>query len=240
MKKIKFDNENGYIWALINLIVARAKELNTPLDKYLTQIEVKYLRLSDPKIYKILEEIKNKFQMYQFLNYLCFLSFDNKELLLSLIKNVSQGLKDFQSKRYRQFFLLFERLINVQDDLKELRLTGFRSLQEGLICNEKYSLDSNIIMQWIIILINRNQNLRAHVQADRNGVNYLCKMATKRIPSDDVARKNVLVAYTQSVYGEFMINKLHGVKFPKSKKGYIKLTDDMTHFYERMLEDRFE
>lgn len=73
--------------------------------------------------------------MYEFLNYLCFLSFDNKELLLSLIKNVSQGLKDFQSKRYRQFFLLFEKLINVQDDLKDLRLTGFRSLQEGLICN---------------------------------------------------------------------------------------------------------
>lgn len=52
---MKFDNENGYIWALINLTIARAKELNAPLEKYITETEVRYMRLSDPKIYKILE-----------------------------------------------------------------------------------------------------------------------------------------------------------------------------------------
>ena len=33
------------------------------------------------------------------------------------------------------------------------------------------------------------------------------------------------------MYGDFMVNKLHGVKFPKSKKGYAKLADDMMDFY---------
>ena len=29
-----------------------------------------------------------------------------------------------------------------------------------------------------------------------------------------------------------MINKLHGVKFPKNRKGYQKLCEDMATFYE--------
>lgn len=105
-------------------------------------------------------------------------------MVLSLNKYILQSLKDFQSKRYRQFFLLFEKMINVQDDLLDIRLQGFRSLQEGLICNEKYSLDSNIIQQWIIILVNRNTNLRAYIEKDMTMVNFFMKAATKKIPSD--------------------------------------------------------
>ena len=45
---------------------------------------------------------------------------------------------------------------------------------------------------------------------------------------------------TQGTYGDFMINKLHGVKFPRSKKGYQKLSEDMASFYEDIMEDRFE
>jgi hypothetical protein len=45
-----------------------------------------------------------------------------------LLGLVCSGLKDFQSKRYRQFFLLFEKLINVQDGLRQLRLGGFHKL----------------------------------------------------------------------------------------------------------------
>jgi len=79
---------------------------------------------------------------------------------------------------------LFEKLIKVSDELTDIRLQGFRSLQEGLICNEKYSLDSNIIQQWIIILVNRNANLRAHIEKDLTLVNFMMKAATKKIPSE--------------------------------------------------------
>lgn len=44
----------------------------------------------------------------------------------------------------------------------------------------------------------------------------------------------------KNAYGDFMINKLHGVKFPKIKKGYIKLCDDMTSFYQEIMDERFE
>jgi hypothetical protein len=34
-----------------------------------------------------------------------------------------------------------------------------------------------------------------------------------------------------------MINKLHGIKFPKSKKGYIKLCKEMEEFYDDLIEN---
>lgn len=133
---------------------------------------------------KTLEDIKSKFQLYEFINFVGYLTFNNKSLILNLNKFILQGLKDFQSKRYRQFFLLFEKIINVQDDFADIRLQGFRSLQEGLICNEKYSLDSNIIQQWIIILVNRNINLRTRIEDDSILANFLMKAATKKVPSE--------------------------------------------------------
>lgn len=36
-----------------------------------------------------------------------------------------------------------------------------------------------------------------------------------------------------------MINKYHGVKFPKSKKGYLKMSEDITTFYEQILDKTF-
>jgi hypothetical protein len=77
------------------------------LNQYLTSTEQQYLVLSDAKIYKILEEIKNKFQLYEFLKLLAYMSTGNKEIVAMLLGFVCSGLKDFQSKRYRQFFLLF-------------------------------------------------------------------------------------------------------------------------------------
>jgi hypothetical protein len=48
------------------------------VDQYLTKVEAQYLWLNDNKIYKVLEDIKNKFQMYEFLNLLAHLSTGNK------------------------------------------------------------------------------------------------------------------------------------------------------------------
>ena len=37
-----------------------------------------------------------------------------------------------------------------------------------------------------------------------------------------------------------MINKLHGIKFPKTKKGYNKLSEDMADFYDQIINNKFE
>lgn len=60
------------------MVIARSKELNIELEKYITKTQFEYLFLSDAKIYKILQEIKNKFQMYEFLNLITYLSTGNK------------------------------------------------------------------------------------------------------------------------------------------------------------------
>lgn len=53
--------------------------------------------------------------MFEFLNFLAELTIANKEFLTTIINLIFMGLRDFQSKRYRQFFLLFEKLIRVKD-----------------------------------------------------------------------------------------------------------------------------
>lgn len=36
-----------------------------------------------------------------------------------------------------------------------------------------------------------------------------------------------------------MLNKYHGVKFPRSKKGYVKMGEDIAAFYQQLLDKRF-
>lgn len=36
-----------------------------------------------------------------------------------------------------------------------------------------------------------------------------------------------------------MVNKYHGVKFPKTKKSYAKMGEDIAEFYQQMIEKRF-
>jgi hypothetical protein len=36
-----------------------------------------------------------------------------------------------------------------------------------------------------------------------------------------------------------MISKYHGVKFPKGKKGYTKMADDMAEFYKLIIDKKF-
>lgn len=66
--------------------------------------------------------------MGEFLKFLAHLSTGSKDMVGSLLGLICSGLKEFQSKRYRQFFLLFEALINVQDGLHALRLSGFHKI----------------------------------------------------------------------------------------------------------------
>lgn len=72
-----------------------------------------YIYMNETKNYKILEEIKNKFQLQEFTTLLSSLTTDNKIFLLTVIEHIYSGLKDFQSKRYRQFFLLYEKIIRI-------------------------------------------------------------------------------------------------------------------------------
>jgi hypothetical protein len=162
------------------------------LQELLPKPEFEALFLPDAKIYKILEELRSKFGIYSFTRYIGYLTINNEEFLKIVLGFIFSGLKEFQSKRYRQFVLLAEEIISIQDDLKELRFESLKRITEALKFNEQYSSDSNIIQQWIVILLNRNANLRAYLTKEAELLAYLVGLTTKKVPSDDIARKNVL------------------------------------------------
>lgn len=43
----------------------------------------------------------------------------------------------------------------------------------------------------------------------------------------------------QAAFGEFMVNKYHGVKFPRNRKTYAKMGEDIAEFYQQLMEKRF-
>ena len=129
--------------------------------------------------------------MHEFTDLMAHLTVNNSKFLAIIIGLIFNGIKEFQSKRYRQFFTLFEKVIRIQDELVEERLAGFLKLVEALKVNEQYSLDSNIIQQWLVILVNRNPCLREFLGEHGECLEYLHKLSTKKTPSEDIARKNV-------------------------------------------------
>lgn len=78
-----------------------------------------------------------------------------------LIELIEKGLKEFQSKRYRQFFCLFQKLIGIEDNLIDDRILGILSIIRSLKENEKYAMDCTIIELWICKIVNENYTLRA-------------------------------------------------------------------------------
>ena len=148
--------------------------------------------LPENKIYKILEELRSKYGIYSFSRLIANLTINDEEFLKMIANLIYSGLKDFQSKRYRQFALLFEEIISIKDDLVPLRLAVLNKIVDALKFNEQYSSDSNIIQQWIVILINRNEHLRNYLAEEEDILEYLIKLTTKKVPSDEISRKNVL------------------------------------------------
>jgi len=50
--------------------------------------------------------MKTKFAIYSFSRYVSCLTVNNEELVKTVLNLIFSGLKEYQSKRYRQFFLL--------------------------------------------------------------------------------------------------------------------------------------
>lgn len=64
------------------------------------------------KIYKILEECRNKFMINKFCKLLTHLGKGNLKFTEEIMNLGFLGLKEFESKRYRQFFILLNRFIH--------------------------------------------------------------------------------------------------------------------------------
>jgi hypothetical protein len=87
---------------------------------------------------------------------------------------IYKGLKDFESKRYRQFFILFKKLCQIKDSHTDERLCrGFSKLIKALKDNERYTFDSNIIQQWIVKLLKKSPPLQRILVKDPEVLNYL-------------------------------------------------------------------
>jgi hypothetical protein len=51
---------------------------------------------------------------------------------MDLLYCAEKGIKDFQSKRYRQFFILFSKIIRVEDSFIDLRISGINNMIRSL------------------------------------------------------------------------------------------------------------
>lgn len=74
-----------------------------------------------------------------------------------------------------------------------------RALKE----NEKYPFDSSIIQQWIVKSIRKNERFKFLILQSPDWHKYLLEVPTKKIPTEDVFRKNVNAKLNT---GYFLIN----------------------------------
>lgn len=79
------------------------------------------MQFSTTKIYKTLEESKGKLQINCVTDYLTYFAYKNEDFSNILIGLIQKGLSEFESKRYRQFFILFKKLISIDDEFREFR-----------------------------------------------------------------------------------------------------------------------
>eukprot|EP00919_Chromeraceae_sp_WS-2016_P031284 GHVR01073969.1.p1 GENE.GHVR01073969.1~~GHVR01073969.1.p1 ORF type:complete len:110 (+),score=2.08 GHVR01073969.1:1528-1857(+) len=108
-------------------------------------------------------------------------------------------------------------------------MKSFSKIIKGVEYNEEYVPDCNVIQQWIAKIVTSNPALQQYLLQQTEMFNYLLKLTAKRIPSEEAARKN-------NVYQDYTINKLHGLKFPNTKKKYAKLYKEMENFYIKLKE----
>ena len=84
-------------------------------------------------------------------------------------------------------------MIKIKDSYSEERLKKcFSKIFKALQDNEKYTLDCNIIQQWIIKTVRKNADLQKFLLEDQEIFKYLKNLTTKKVPGEDICKKNVL------------------------------------------------
>lgn len=85
-----------------------------------------------------------------------------------------------------------KKILQINDEFTEHRTKkGLNFMIKALKDNEKYTLDSNIIQQWIMKLVKKNKNLQKCILSEPETLSYLTELSTKKIPTEDICRKNV-------------------------------------------------
>ena len=116
-------------------------------------------------------------------------------------------------------------LLKIEDAKADHRArNGLNFMIKALKDNEKYTLDSNIIQQWIMKLLKKSKSLRKALISVPETLLYLLELSTKKIRTEEVCRKNVRILLTQCYWLECSVNKYHGIKMMKTKKGYLDLS----------------
>ena len=87
---------------------------------------------------------------------------------------------------------MFKNLIKINDEFKDKRILSFNKVLKALQENEKYTLDADIIQQWIMKIARKSPQLAEYISKNIEVIQYLAKLATKKNPSDELIRKQVL------------------------------------------------
>jgi hypothetical protein len=84
-------------------------------------------------------------------------------------------------------------LARIEDEFAEFRnKKALENMIRALKDNEKYPFDSSIIQQWIMKSIRKNNQFKLLVLKSPDWHKYLLEVCTKKLPTEDVFRKNVI------------------------------------------------
>jgi hypothetical protein len=108
---------------------------------------------------KIISEQKDTKSIIALAAFLCNLVFNNidfNETILSkpfliTLDAIQAGLKDYENSKYRAFFLIIEKLLQIEDDFTRKRMCHILSiLRSSLRHNETFFLESDFTHQFIL------------------------------------------------------------------------------------------
>lgn len=71
-------------------------------------------------------------------------------LIFDLLPSIERGFKDFESTKFRPLLILCSLIIKDKDSDEEVLKNLSDILEKMLAINEKYFLESNLLLQWII------------------------------------------------------------------------------------------
>ncbi len=83
-------------------------------------------------MYTILDKARNYFQINELTTFLKNSAENNLEATVELMSHIEKGLKLWLSKRYRQCFILYDKLLEINDTLADKRVIQFKKLIKAL------------------------------------------------------------------------------------------------------------
>lgn len=132
-------------WRLLELLVSYT-QTRPDSDGYAASLtKVLDYELETVTLHKVIHQAKTHQAITCCYNILKLL-----KLIPRVLPSLERGLKDFQSTKYRPLLLFCYEIVKDKSTSEQLMDDIVQILEKMLVINEKYFLESNLILQWTV------------------------------------------------------------------------------------------